>query len=551
LRVKNEVKALSTLITVLLILIFTIIGAFISYMWVMASFYNMPETSAFLVIENATFSANNFTYFNLTVLNPSNSVLDANITAFRLTIENTNQTYTIDTATPELPFVLSKGTRQDFTCTTNWSNFAGETVEIEPVADNVSTTLFPSTTPKAKLVIYGFDNSQRIEHFNLTVENSPESEMNLTISALMIEGSSTYTTPLFPVVLVPGQLQTFICRFNWATMIGQNITMTIDTKEGFEQTYETSQIGVAYIYISDVKFDYSDTSYFNVTLTSLPESTISATLDSLNLTLPDNTTITVDTIPTLKLVPVPVPANQSLTLKCLWNWTDYRNQTFTVNVYTTVGFEISSLTPTTPPAVIWSVDSVNFDLDDLQHFSVNITNKPASLQQINITEIEFNSNLTTTNPTPVAIGGQATLSCGFNWTDFVGGDANITVHAFYGSNESVISYQMTLPYLKTVNASFSNFELGNPYMNVTIYNSQFSKIDANITQVLVKTDNGTFSIDGTITNPKISPTGFKLTAGTEVTIVCPWDWTPFTGKDVTVVVQTADGLQLPITLKVG
>lgn len=548
-RAKNEVKALSTLVTVLLILIFTIIGAFISYMWVMASFYNMPETSTFLVVENAVFPASNFTYFTLTVLNPSNSVLDANITAFRLTVEGTNETYVIDTAEPGLPFTLNKGTRQNFTCTTNWSNFAGETVRIEPVADNVSTTLFPCTTPKAQLLIFGFDNSQRIEYFNLTVENSPESAMNLNISALMIVGYSTYTTPLLPVGLAPGQNQTFICRFNWATTQGQNITMTVETAEGFEQTYQTSQIGRAYIQMSEPKFDDSDTSYFNVTLTSLPESTISPTLDSVNLTLPDNTTITVDTIPTLKLIPLPVPVNQSLTLKCLWNWTAYRKETITVSAYTTVGFTVSR-SSTTPLAVIWNVDDIKFDLDDLQHFSVNVTDKPASLQQINVTKIEFNQNLTATNPTLITVGGQATLSCGFNWTNFVGGDANITVHASYGSNESVKLYHVTLPYIKAANASVSNFELGNPYLNVTIYNSQFSKIDANVTQVFVKTDNGTFSIDGNITSPKISPAGFTLSAGTRATIVCPWDWSLFVGKEVTVVVQTADGLQWPITLEV-
>jgi len=170
------------LITVLLILIFTIIGAFISYMWVMASYYNMPETSTSLVIENAVFSPSNFTYFNVTVLNPSNSVLDVNITGFRLTVEGTNETYVISTAEPTLPFTLNKGTRQNFTCTTNWSDFAGETVQIKPVANDAATTLFPCTTPTAKLLIYDFNNSQRIEYFNLTIENSPDSVMNLTVS---------------------------------------------------------------------------------------------------------------------------------------------------------------------------------------------------------------------------------------------------------------------------------------------------------------------------------------------------------------------------------
>jgi hypothetical protein len=271
----------------------------------------------------------------------------------------------------------------------------------------------------------------------------------------------------------------------------------------------------------------------------------------VNLTLPDNTTIKLDTIPSLNIIPIPLPANQSLTLKCLWDWNTHRDETITVNVYTKQDFNVPSRTAITPSAVIWNVDDVGFDLDDIEHFSVNITNKPCSLHEINVTKVELNQNLTTINSTLIPAGGQATLVCGFNWSSFVGGDATITVHAVYGVNESLASYRLTLPHLKIVNASFSNFELGNPYLNVTVYHSQFSRLDATITQIFVKTDNGTFSIDGTITNPRISPTGYRLFSGMEVTMVCPWDWSPYLGKDVTVVAQTADGLQVSMTLKVG
>lgn len=549
---KKESKAISTFLAIILILAFMIIGAFISYMWVMAAYYNMPENATLLVVEDVAFPANNFTYFNVTILNPSNSVLDVNITKFSLTIEAKNETYSIETAEPELPFLIRKATRQSFKCLKNWSNFAGETVRIEPVAENASTKSYPYTTTNAKLLIYNFDASENIEYFNITVQNSPESAINLTISEIMISDYSVNATPPLNQTLAPSQQATFRCDFTWGTMIGQNATITVKTAEGFQQTYQTGNIPGARLYISsDVKFDDTETTYFNITVTSFQISTATATLDSVNLTLPDNSTIKLDTIPPLNIVPVPLPANQSLTLKCLWDWNTHRDETIRVNVYTKQGFDVPTKTTVTPSAVVWNVDNAKFDLADVEHFSVNITNKPVSLYGINVTKVELNQNLTTIDSTLIAPGGQATLVCGFNWSSLVGENATITVHGVYGSNETLTLYSLPLPLLKIVNTTFSNFELGNPYVNVTIYHSQFSKFNANITRVFVQTGNETFAIDGTITNPKISPNGYVVSAGTQVTVICPWDWSPYLGEDVTVIAQPAEGLQVSMTLKVG
>jgi hypothetical protein len=100
------------------------------------------------------------------------------------------------------------------------------------------------------------------------------------------------------------------------------------------------------------------------------------------------------------------------------------------------------------------------------------------------------------------------------------------------------------------NVTFADFPLGNPYMNVTVGNSVFSKTNATIVQIFIQTQNGTQPIDGTISYPKISPQGYPVVAGTEQTITCPWDWSQYVGTNVTVVVQTADGFQAPTTLKV-
>ena len=546
---KKEIKAISTLVMILLILIFTIIGAFISYMWVMASFYNMPEDTTLLIFESLAFPSDNFTYFNVTVLNPSNSVSDINITAFLLNVVGTNETQTIGTSEPQLPFLISKGTSQSFRCIKNWSSFAGETVTVESLAGNASTKSYPYTTTKARLLIFNFNATENIQHFNLTVENPSDSALNLTISNITIDQLTTNINPS-NVTLSPGHSQVFRCDFNWGTLIGENATIKVETVEGFEQDYLTSEIQGAFLYVSEVKFDYTNSTYFNVTVRSLEQSEATARLTAVNLTLPDKTIITLATIPTLDLIPLPLPPNQSLSFRCLWDWNAHRNETVTVDVYTKQGFNVQGNTATTPLAVEWTIDSVDFDVNDEGQFSVNVTNTAISLQTINVTKVEIDQNLTTMNSALIDPGTQAVLVCDFNWSSLVGKNATITVHTVYGLNESVTLSNVTIPYVKLENVAFSNFELGNPYLNVTVFSSQFSKINANITKIFVKTVNGTFSIDGTIAKPKISPSGYDIAVGTQTVFTCPWDWNPYIGQDVTVVAQTSDGLQVSMTSKV-
>jgi hypothetical protein len=203
-----------------------------------------------------------------------------------------------------------------------------------------------------------------------------------------------------------------------------------------------------------------------------------------------------------------------------------------------------------PLAVLWKIGNIRFDLDDLEHFYVDVTNQAASLQQITITGVKLNESSATIDPTPVPVGNNATVVCNLNWTSYVGRHINVTVTAVYGTDESSKLYSKELPFLKVVNVAFSNFELGNPYINVTVLNSQFSPVSRTLTQLLIKTDNGTFTIDGNITNPRINPTGYYLASGKQQSFVCPWDWSQFVGKDITVVVQTAEGSQVSLTLKV-
>lgn len=559
----TEKKAISTLILIILLLCSLVFGAIISYLLVMTDYYNMPENTTLLIVENVVFPDSpilDVSYFNVTILNPSNSVLDVNITGIQLTIDGKVDAYNLTETSPgPLPFLLKRGTRQTFKCLKNWSEFAGENVRIEPIAANVSTKSFLYHTPDVKLSLQPkFDETVSVEYFNLTVENL--GTLNLTLSDITVQGESisTNVTPSItpPMVLVSGQSETFKCDWSWDwRKVGvQNVTITVKTAEGYQVTYTTSKLPGAILYIEDIKFDYSaDTAYFNLTVRNSQDSNVTAALAKVNLTLTDGTTTTLDTEPPLYLpVSVKVPPNESLTIKCVWNWSEHRNETVTVNLYTKQGFMVPSLTMDVPSTVVWNVTDFKFDLDYTHYFLVDVTNMPCSLQSITVTKILLNETETTIEPSPatLASGEQKVFNCSVSWENFIGGTVNVTVLTAEGLS---ISRTSAIPAVKLEllgdapvfgDLQDPNINIAIPYINVTISNSVNSLRSVTITRIVIE-GNGTCEVDGSLSHPKLVPEGYSLQIGETVTIMCPWNYgiyLPAQGK-LTVTVYTAEGFQ--------
>jgi len=496
-------KAVSTLIMIILLLCSVVFGALISYLWVMANYYNMPENTTLLIVTDAAFPINNATYFNVTILNPSNSVSDVNITAIRLSAEEKGEIYNITTTEPpeQLPFLIRRGTKQSFKCITNWSNVAGETVRIEPVAANVSTKSYSYTIPNVKLKLTpNFNVAESIEYFNLTIENSAEFNISLTISQVMIIGSAINTTPPLPYVLSPNQTEIFRCEQNWEDLMGVNATIKVRTEEGYESVYTTDALLGAVLYVDEIKFDYEDTSYFNLTVSSSEYSTTNPILSKINLTLQDNMTITLNTNPPLDIISIYVQSNQSLTIKCFWNWNERRNETVTVSVYTKQGFTAPTKTETTPPAVVWDITDIKFDLDYPEHFIVNVANMPCSLDEINVTRILLDGNATVMDPPYEVLtnGTQVMFSCSLPWSSLRGKNVTVTVLRDDGSNVSrIIAISSVglklqgddkLVYGDLID---QNTTISIPYVNITISNSINSLQNVNITKIIFEALNKT------------------------------------------------------------
>jgi hypothetical protein len=551
--VRFNKKAISILILLILMLGSAVFGAVISYLGVMTSFYNMPSGVSFLIVENADFPLYNASYFDVTILNPSNSALDINITAIRLNVEGRNESLDINTTEPALS-ILSRGTRQTFRCKRNWSNFAGETVRIEPLTANAvaTTKSYSIPTPNVRLSIEpSFDVSRSVEYFNLAVLNNAGVDINLTISEIKVFGIviNENVTPSLtpPLILPPGQSKVFQCNYNWEHLRGGNATVTVRTAENYEAVYTTSKLTGAVLFIDEVNFDYTNTTYFNLLVSSSELSDATMFLDRINLTLPDQTTITLNnTDPPLYIIPIAIPQNSSLSIRCYWDWNLYRNKTITVKVFTKQGFTPPSKAVTTPMNVVWNITDVKFNLDDLQHFSMNVTNMPCSLQDINVTRILVGGNTTIMDPSFKVLTNDEQISFNntYGWGHLRGKNVTLTVSTKDGSNVSRIiavpSAQLTLA--ETLNRT----DLLGPYVNVTISNSVNSLKNVTINKIVFETRNTTYTIDGTITNPLISPGGYVLKTGETITIVCRWNhydqW--FIGTSLRVTVYTAEGVEV-------
>jgi hypothetical protein len=196
----------------------------------------------------------------------------------------------------------------------------------------------------------------------------------------------------------------------------------------------------------------------------------------------------------------------------------------------------------TPGKYAGSLSDVNFDLDNTGNFSVIIANRAYSLQTANVTLIEVNQNAGSITPALIEPGANATFNCIFNWSSLVGQNVTVRAHLMYNSTEVQLTYNLIVPYLKITSASFIDLPPETPYVNLTIRNSEFSKTNATIVQVVI--------MNGTTSLLTIGSSGYQVNIGSEIEIACSWNWGQIVGRNITVVMTTAGGFQVSATFKV-
>jgi hypothetical protein len=538
---KKKTRAISTLLTILLILLSAIFGALIAYMWTVAPFIVEPENTSDLLITNVNFPVDQATRFTVTVMNPSHSLADTNITDIYIETSGQNRT-SITSSDPSLPFPMPRGTVQTFNCSLNWGPFAGRIITVHAKSLNGTETGQSITAPAVAIsVSSSFDASDSIERFGVAVLN-PNSPINLTISRVLLDYNPvTNLSITLPRVIQPNETVSMTCYADWQGHVKPLVQ--VETLEGFTAETRRDAPSTVSLKVTQVNFNETNTNQVNVTLSNSADSATYVNITSIDFKY-GNITDQIGGTLSSPALPATLETGKNTSLICFWNWTDakYRNIDLTVTAHTRQGFNSTSLTVRTPTANAGRIDDVYFDLDDTGHFTINITNLAYSLQTANVTAIHVNQAPANITTTLIDSGQRATLDCVYNWSSFVG--ANVTIRAYlkYGSNETQITHNLKIPYLKITNASFFNLTPENPYINITVRNSEFSRVNATITSILIRNETAPLLVVGS--------TGFQVTVGSETSIIYPWNWNPYAGKDVTIIVTTVDQLQTLATYKV-
>jgi hypothetical protein len=539
-------KAVSTIILVILILCSAVFGALLSYLWVMGNFYLEPENTVDLVITQVDFPVDHADYFYVTVMNPSHSPSGTNITEIYFTVEGDNKLYNVTSTYPEaLPITIERGTSKTIRCDKNWGQFAGKTIMVHVASTDASGAAASIETQYVKLeVSTRFNATVSCKQFNVTINNDPQSAINLTLTKIYInmmpvENISQLPNDqnvTFPINASTGNPISLRCWYNWETF--KNPTIRVETSEGYYAETSASATASILLLITDVKFNETKPDEISIEVSNSQISSTPVDISDIVLTYRNGTQDQQYHINGTLTTPKFAPyyrlgiGNTTTFNHCIWNWRNYRDQNVTITVYTKQGYTpASKIVPHTPGEIIFHISS-SFNLTDTAHFSVNVTNMQCSLQNITVTQIKLNTNLTSFTSGNVSIGEWRQFNCDFDWATFRGSTVTITVNA----SNTIVFQNVTLPHmlLKIVNANFTTTGNGKEF-NVTIENIGNSSRNATIARIVVRFGNDTvFQSEGI---------GYVVEVGKNATLTFSWDWSEYETEEVTISVYTTEELE--------
>jgi len=354
----RDACGMSKIILVLLLLISFIIGALLSYVYTMGYYapseFRLPK-EPLITIQSVEFSKQDTLFFNVTVLNPSYSPSDVNITRIEARTTDDNKIHAINDIIPTLPFMLGKGHSQTFRATWNWANYTGiklpytdTPVEIRVFVQDGRGEILELKRPLTRLIITSieFNPSISVNHFNLTVQNLQLSETYVNVTAFSIDGQVVprdRVTPSLPYTLNPGDSPVqFQCFSDWIGFMNQSVTVRVDTLQGYitQQTFLLPQPVILNIPL--IVFNATvNKQQFNVTVTSAIDSSTYVDISSVTVEVNQqdsiNITWTAYESPRLE-------KNASVLITCDWAWSDYEGQSIKVTLYTSQGFIVSKET---------------------------------------------------------------------------------------------------------------------------------------------------------------------------------------------------------------
>ena len=290
---------------------------------------------------------------------------------------------------------------------------------------------------------------QNTSYFNITVMNPSFSPSNVSISkiSVIIEGkeiSDFEVNPEIPKILEVGSEETFKCLWNWANYTGMSASIIVFIDEGSGAAVTVSLPSVS-LGISEIKFNATETSYFNITIENAETSETYVNLTRIEVIIRSKR-MPIVIEPTL---PMALNPGETITVKCLWNWTEYRNETITVIVHTLQGYTAWGIAKT-PPEVELKLGPWEFKREENKCFlNITISNSLESPSYATISSILIIADNETMEvevlspklPYKLEVGASVVVQCRWNCTKPIS-TMNVIVESIEGHRGILI---ITLP----------------------------------------------------------------------------------------------------------
>ena len=244
---------------------------------------------------------------------------------------------------PHIPSTLNKNSSETFVCPWNWTENRDKKVTVTIYTLQGITAQYSQVTPAPIILeIPEIDfNPLDTAIFRVTVENSEFSvaDANITEITVILEDDITkkinVTTPSLPKVLNRTHLVQFNCTWSWGEYSGKNITLAVQTQEGYSAS--SHAVLLKALTITEVLFNSLDTDHFVVTVHN--PTWLNFTVTTMNVTVegqpPLNITVVVPSLPRI-LTP-----DTNLTFICEWNWAAEQGKNVTITIVTLEGYATS------------------------------------------------------------------------------------------------------------------------------------------------------------------------------------------------------------------
>ncbi len=568
--VRTDIKAISTLAVIILIVVSAIIGGIISYAFTIAYYAKKPQGTT-LTITGVYINKDNVNQFTISVLNPSYSPTDATISRIAISLEGETQLYDVIETEPSIEngIAVAVGESKNITCIKIRKDnanvtlgeligsfgFAGKTVIIhvfssDSVAANVETKL-----PFVQLNLnVNFNPKISVKRFNVTVTNDPQSAVNVTVKDLEIWGViDVKVDPNVreqPIIIQKGKSQDFMFNVNWSG-VSATVPLIVYTEEGYKFKREIELKGFG-AYIESVDFSKEDTNHFHITILNSEASASYVNVTKIRCKL-DNETYLEQEFNLVGITP-----NTTETLMFNWNWKEYRDRNVTIVAYFLQDFETAPYTVKTPSPIIVEVEDRVFDLRNTGQFNITIKNHASSIEAINITQIMIKENGQILNgttqvdpPLPSELiypGNNATFKCTFDWATFLknyGRNLTLTIKVVANKTLKVYAndFSFTLPVAELNITTVDHVEIGKTrYLNVTVKNLDYSLWNLTLSKIVIIVQGLTAPLEYAFPKNQM-----LINVGDKVVLLCPFDWQKYQNRNITVTALTDEHVEATYT----